>query len=169
VDAVPKDLSSQRLWPATDYIDCLMRPLLATLLCAAPLLLAPGCSGDQSQSNGLLTRTLGNEGEMAGIVSGTLQVDSDRGCVLVSGSAVVWPAGTTLAGEPPEIHLPGGQRARPGDTVVGGGGEIPGASIRDTALRIEGDLTHALGCAPADSIVRVFNARGEAMSVNPDD
>lgn len=119
---------------------------------------------DSNASAGILTRTLPSEGEMTAIIGGTLAIDA-RGCVLVSGSPVVWPAGTTLAADPPAIQLPGGQVVRPGQLVSGGGGEIPSMSIRQTNLRIDGDLDAALECAPETAHVKVFNARGASMAV----
>ncbi|MDQ3121110.1 MAG: hypothetical protein M3Q59_01075 [Actinomycetota bacterium] len=87
-------------------------------------------------------------------------LDLDRGCVLVSGKPVIWPAGTTLTTDPPELHLPGGSTARSGDTITSGGGEVDGARISETSIGIEGDLAGALECAPADSKVLLLASRG---------
>ena len=138
------------------------------VLIALASVFATGCDATRSKSpgEGLLTRSLeGNGVEMTAIVGGTLELDPDRGCVLLSGKPVVWPAATTLKGDPLELHLPGGDIARSGDTITGGGGEIPAARIRETSIRIEGDLTKALACAPADSEVLVLWARGGQISV----
>jgi hypothetical protein len=102
---------------------------------------------------------------MGGLLRGTLELDSARGCVLLSGKPVVWPAETTLTTDPPEVHLPSGLTARSGDLITGGGGEVPATAIRETGLRIEGDLTTALGCAGADSKVAVLTTRGDDISV----
>jgi len=102
---------------------------------------------------------------MTAIVGGTLELDPDRGCLLLSGKPVVWPAGTTLTSDPAELQLPGGLTARSGDVITGGGGEVQAARIRATAIRIEGELTGALGCAPADSEVVILTARGSGISV----
>lgn len=140
------------------------------LLIAVALVLsfAVGCSvtQEESRNDGLLTRSPeGDEAEMTAIVGGTLELEPDRGCVLLSGKPVVWPAGTTLTSDPPELHLPNGLTAISGDTIRGGGGEVPAARIHETAIRIEGDLTSALGCAPAESVVLVLWARGGRISV----
>jgi len=97
--------------------------------------------------------------------SGVLDLDLERGCVLLSGQAVIWPAGTTLSRDPPRLHLPGGLTARPGDTVRGGGGVVPPAGPRQSSSGIEGDLERALGCATEPEVV-VFGSRG-SMSVSP--
>jgi hypothetical protein len=102
---------------------------------------------------------------MAAFVGGALQLDPARGCVLLSGRPVIWPADTILEGNPPKIHLTNGLIARHGDNVRGGGGGIPATAVRETVLRIKGDLTHALSCAPTESTVVVFNARGDEFSV----
>lgn len=145
------------------------RHLFVALATLALVALASGCDlgGSHEQfDDGLLTRSLeGNEDEMTGIVGGTLELDPERGCFLLSGKPVVWPSATTLTGDPPELHLPGGDIARSGDTISGGGGEIPAARIRETSIRIEGDLTKALTCAPADSKVLVLWSRGGQISV----
>lgn len=147
--------------------------LFAALLMLALAVLASGCDVGDSQEpsvDGLLTRSLeGDEEEMAALLRGTLELDPDRGCVLLSGKPVVWPAGTTLTTDPPEIHLPGGLNARPGDVVTGGGGEVPGKTIRDTAIRIEGDLTGALDCASVETAVVVFTARGDDIRISSGD
>ena len=124
-------------------------------------------SEEPSLDDSLLTRSAEvDQGEMAGIVRGTLQLDAARGCILLSGRPVVWPAGTTLTKDPPTLHLPRGLSARSGDTVIGGGGEVSSASIQDTLLLIEGDLDAARGCGPADTEVAVFDSRGRGMSVS---
>jgi hypothetical protein len=99
------------------------------------------------------------------IPSGVLELDLDRGCVLLSGQAVIWPAGTTLSRDPPRLHLPGGLTARPGATVRGGGGVVPPAGPRQSSSGIEGDLEKALGCATEPEVV-VFWSRGGSMSVS---
>lgn len=108
--------------------------LFAALLTVAFAALAGGCDlrgAEEPSRDGLLTRSLdGDEGEMTAILRGTLALDPDRGCVLLSGMPVVWPAETTLTADPPELRLPGGLTARTGDTITGGGGEVPAAAIR---------------------------------------
>jgi hypothetical protein len=145
------------------------RPLLAALATLALLALASGCAlggSEEPSGDGLLTRSPeGEQGEMTGIVGGTLELDPDRGCVLLSGKPVVWPAETTLTTNPPKLHLPGGLTARSGHRISGGGGEVPAAGIRETSIRIEGDLTRALTCAPAGSEVIVFSTRGDQIRV----
>ena len=151
-----------------------MKPVL---LHALPLLalaaLAGGCTlggSEEPSTDGLLTRSVDSDGaEMAALLRGTLEIDRDRSCVLLSGKPVVWPAGTTLTTDPPELHIPGGLSARSGDVITGGGGEVPGTAIRETALRIEGDLTTALSCAPTDTEVMVFTARGDDVGVSSQD
>lgn len=158
-----------------------MRPIVFTgLLLLTLAALASGCGGGsqaessdngESQSpNSLLTRSgAENEDEMNAIVGGTLELDPDRGCVLLSGKPVVWPAETTLTADPAELHLPGGLNAKSGNVITGSGGEVRAARIRETALRVEGDLTTALSCAPIDSEVVVFTTRGEGIDVSPSD
>jgi hypothetical protein len=77
---------------------------------------------------------------------------------------VVWPAGTTLTTDPPELHVPGGLTARPGDTIEGGGGWIPG-----TDRHIEGDLDKAIACA-ADGgrEIAFFTALDDGVSITAD-
>ncbi|MGI8479457.1 MAG: hypothetical protein ACR2M2_06330 [Gaiellaceae bacterium] len=144
--------------------------LFAALLTVAFAALAGGCDlrgAEEPSRDGLLTRSLdGDEGEMTAILRGTLALDPDRGCVLLSGMPVVWPAETTLTADPPELRLPGGLTARTGDTITGGGGEVPAAAIRQTSIRVEGDLTSALECAPAESKVAVLSARGDQITVS---
>jgi hypothetical protein len=134
-------------------------------------LLAPasGCDlsgSDEPAHDALLTRSPdGDEGEMTAIVGGILELDPDRGCVLLSGKPVVWPAETTLRGDQPELHLPGSLTGRSGDTITGGGGEVPAATIRETSIQIEDDLSSALKCAPTETKLLVLWARGDPISV----
>jgi hypothetical protein len=143
------------------------RRVLLALVFLAAIFAGAGCDGDESPGLGdtFLTRANPGNGEMTAIIAGTLQL-GDNGCILLSGEPVVWPAETTLASDPPELRLPGGLTARSGDSIQGGGGEVPASGIRDTKLDIDGDLTKALDCAPATSPVVVFTARGEAMTVS---
>jgi len=132
--------------------------LAATLVLVA---LASGCNSGASEGpsrDGLLTRSPEGQEDLTAIVGGVL--DLDRGCVLVSGKPVIWPAGTTLTTDSPELHLPGGSTARSGDTITSGGGEVEGARISETSIGIEGDLAGALECAPADSKVLLLASRG---------
>lgn len=146
------------------------RVLVAVLLVVALGALASACDlrgSQETSSNGLLTRSVGGDGaEMTALLRGTLKLDANRGCVLLSGKPVIWPTGTTMTMDPPVLHLPGGLSARSGDVITGGGGEIPGTAIWETALRIEGDLTRALECAPTDGKVLVFTARGDDVGVS---
>jgi len=137
---------------------------------ASAILVLAGCDlfAADTPSGGLLRRSVeGNGAEMTALIGGMLELDPDSSCVLLDGKPVVWPAGTTLTRDPPELHLPGDLTARPGDTITGGGGEVPSATIRETSLRIEGDLTRALRCAPPESEVLVFWARGGGILVSP--
>lgn len=149
-----------------------MRLLLIAASLAASVAVIAGCAFDGSEEpsldDGLLTRTLGGDGsEMDALVRGNLVLDPVRGCILLSGKPVVWPAGTTVTTDPSRLHLPGGLSAKLGDTISGGGGEVPAVSIRDTALQIDGDLNAALDCGRPDTEVIVFTARGEGMTVSP--
>lgn len=140
--------------------------LLPAMLVAVAL--ASGCSIRDTEADfpALLVRSEeGVQGEMAGIVRGTLVLDTTRGCILLSERPVVWPANTAVTSDPPTIHLPGGLSATTGDTIMGTGGEVPSRSILVTDLGVEGDLTAALECAPEDSAVAVFTARGDRVSV----
>lgn len=113
----------------------------------------------------LLTRSpVGSGFEFSALPGGVLSLDVARGCVLLSGHAVVWPAGTTLTRDPPQLHLPGGLTAKPGDTVQGGGGWVPASGLRQSRS-VVGDLDKALACATAPEIV-LFASRGEGMSVS---
>jgi hypothetical protein len=128
---------------------------------------AVGGSEKPSLDDGLLTRTLGGDGaEMSAIVGGKLVLDPLRGCILLSGRPVVWPSGTTVTTEPSGLHLPSGLVAKGGDTIRGGGGEIPATAIRDTALHIDGALSTALDCAAPDSKVVVFHVGDDGMTVS---
>lgn len=129
-----------------------------------------GCGGDAGRESvpGLLTRSEEpNQAEMSAIMRGTLELDLDRGCVLLSGKPVVWPAGTTLSEDPPLLRFPNGAEAAPGDLVTGGGGEIPADRLGDTTMSFEGDVQAARDCAPAAEEVVVFTARGDDIAVRP--
>jgi hypothetical protein len=99
---------------------------------------------------------------------GTLEIDLDRGCVLLSGHPVVWPNGTTLTSDPPELRFSRGLIARPGDVVRGGGGGGYAWQLRRTALMraVEGDFERAIDCVPPHTEVFVFNS-GSVMTVEP--
>ena len=135
---------------------------------AAALALSCGSGSiGERLANSLLTRSTEDaESEMDAILRGTLEVNSERGCILLSGRPVVWPAGTTLTTDPPELQLPGSLTAMAGDVISGRGGEVPATEIRDTSIRIEGDLNHALECAPAETQVAVFSVRGADIAVS---
>lgn len=136
---------------------------LATFALIAP---ASGCDlggSERPSREGLLTRSPeGPQEDLNAIVGGVLELDLDRGCVLVAGKPVIWPAGTTLTTDPSELRLPGGQTARSGDTISSGGGAVPASGIRETSIGIEGDLADALECAPAHSAVLLLATRGGA-------
>ncbi len=133
----------------------------------ASVLLLGGCESPWSdaRSTALLTRHDEGGAEMNALNRGILEIDPDSGCVLLSGRAAVWPAGTTLTTEPPELHLPGGLVAHPGDAIAGGGGVVPAATIRESSLRIDGDVQKALRCAQTASEIVVFSARGDDVVV----
>jgi len=137
-------------------------------LCAAAVLVAAGCSLDKSTQNALVTRSTDeNGGEMAAVVGGRLSLDLGRGCILLSGKPVVWPAKTKLTTDPPAIHLPNGAVARQGDWIRGGGGEIVASQFDETRIRFgEGNLDDVLACASTDGSVVVFAAHGEALDVS---
>jgi hypothetical protein len=140
------------------------------LLALGVVALGCGSSGSLREplESGLLSRSPETaEDEMDAIIGGTLEIDPERGCILLSGRPVIWPAGTKLTIDPPEVNLPGGLTARAGDAISGRGGEVPASKIRETSIRIEGDVTHALECVPIDIQVAVFSARGDNISVSP--
>lgn len=123
-------------------------------------------SSDDASDVMLLTR-LPHEGfGPLAQLGGTLDIDPDRGCVLLSGQPVIWPTDTTLTQNPAVLHLPGGVTAKSGDGVSGTGGEVRAADLPDTRLQIEGDVEKALACAPSSSRVIVFNSRSN-MTVAP--
>lgn len=127
---------------------------------------AGGCSWSTTQApDVLLTRADTPDTGFDALPGGTLEIDLDRGCVLLQGSPVIWPRGTTLTTEPLALRFPNGVTARPGDVVRGGGGGGYAWQIRETAIRIEGDLDRALECAPRGTEVIVFNAA--ASKVRP--
>lgn len=136
----------------------------ALVIALATLALTSGCDlggTERPTRHGLLTRSPdGPQEDLNAIVGGVLELDLDQGCVLVSGKPVIWPAGTSLTTDPPELHLPGGRTARSGDTITAGGGEVDGAGIRETSTGIEGDLAGALECAPGGSKVLLLATRG---------
>ncbi|MBA3376780.1 MAG: hypothetical protein H0U00_13380 [Actinobacteria bacterium] len=139
------------------------------LLVVLALLVLVGCdlSRPDASSRGLLTRSnQEDQAEMTAIVGGTLELDPDRGCVLLDGKPVVWPAGTTVTTDPPELHLPGDLTASAGDMISGAGGEVASATVRDSSMRVDGDVTTALSCAPSESQVLVFWARDGDMQVS---
>jgi len=140
----------------------------ALVIALAAMALACGCDLDASENpsaDGFLTRsTEGSKDELNALIRGTLELDPERGCVLLSGQPVVWPAGTTMTSSPPELHLRNGLIARPGDLITGGGGEASASAIRQSAVNIEGDVAAALDCAPQTSIA-VFNTRGDGLGV----
>ena len=101
--------------------------------------IAAGCGGDGDAANpageppatrglALLTRAPGARDEPTAVVGGLLRFDRKRGCVLLSGRAVVWPSGTTLDGNT-AVRLPSGIVARGGDRVLGAGGVMPASSV----------------------------------------
>ena len=132
--------------------------------------LASGCAlggSDRSSGDGLLRRSPDSRGaEMSALLRGTLALEPERGCVLLSESPVVWPAGTTLAPDGLELHLPGGLSARSGDEITGAGGAVPASAIREARIRIEGDLAKSLACAPGGAEVFVFTAWGDDIGVS---
>jgi len=138
--------------------------VLLAVLFATLVVDRSGAPRDRSEI--LLTRALDSHYEMSALPRGTLEVDLDRGCVLLSGQPVVWPTGTTLESAPPTLHLPGGLTAEPGDTVYGGGGHVPRSVIRGSS-NVDGDVDSALDCARAGTSVVFFAASGAAMSVSP--
>lgn len=127
-------------------------------------MLAAGCTVGDPTTDGLVTRADKPSDEMTALVGGRLAVDGD--CFLLSGLPVVWPAGTKLSADGSSIELPNGSTVSPGDLVQGGGGQVPAATIRDTALQFEGDLDTALRCAPSATEVVVFTVRGDGMTVS---
>lgn len=131
---------------------------LTTIVLAVGFAGATGCDTSDSRSleDTLLTRAADDSGDSPDAqIQGTLELDAERGCILLSGMPVIWPAGTTASTEPPELHLPDGSRIRHGEVVTGGGGEIPAASVQQTRLRIEGDLDAAIACAVSDDVLLI--------------
>jgi len=141
-----------------------MRHALLVAASFALVALASACdlgATGRPTRHGLLTRSPdGPQEDLNAIVGGVLELDLDRGCVVVSGKPVVWPAGTSLTTDPPELNLPGGRTARSGDAITAGGGEVDGARIGETSTGIEGDLAGALECAPGGSKVLLLATRG---------
>jgi hypothetical protein len=109
---------------------------------------------------------VGSGSAFTALLGGVLELHFDRDCVLLSGQAVVWPAGTTLTRDPPQLNLPGGLTARPGDTVSGGGGHVPALGVRQASSGTQGDLDKARACATEPQIM-VFGPRGEDIDVTP--
>jgi hypothetical protein len=114
----------------------------------------------------LLTRADNPDLGMLALPGGTLEIDLDRGCVLLSGRPVVWPTGTALTTDPPLLQFPGGGTARPGDHVNGGGGAGYAWQIRRTSIGIDGNFERAVDCVPPHTEVIVFNP-GSAMRIEP--
>jgi hypothetical protein len=122
---------------------------------------------DADRSELLLTRAPRADGsEMSALPRGTLEVDRHRGCVSLSGQAVVWPTGTTLTRDPPVLRFPGGLVAEPGDTVYGGGGRVRRSTLRGSE-QVNGDVAAALDCARRDATVVFFWAKERSMRVAP--
>jgi hypothetical protein len=114
----------------------------------------------------LLTRSDNPDFGPSALPGGALEIDLDRGCVLLSGHPVVWPKGTTLTSDPPLVRFPGGLTARPGDVVRGGGGGGYAWQLRGTTIGIDGDLERAVDCVRPHTEVIVFNPEA-AMTVAP--
>ena len=154
-----------------------MRNGVATALAVAASLIvaiAAGCGGDGNPANpageppasrdlALLTRAPGARDEPTAVVGGLLRFDRKRGCVLLSGRAVVWPSGTTVHGNT-AVRLPSGIVARAGDRVIGAGGVMPASSVASLGLVARRDLAVLNRCAGNVEVV-VFNASGEDVGV----
>lgn len=140
-------------------------PLVAAVVLCALALAGPDVSASQVPDI-LLTRAESSASGPNALPGGTLEIDLERGCVLLQGSPVVWPRGTKLATAPVALRFPNGSTARPGDVVRGGGGGGYAWQIRQTKIRIDGDLDRALRCAPRGASLIVFNARA-GMRVRP--
>ena len=117
--------------------------------------IAAGCGGDGAAANpageprasrdlALLTRAPGARDEPTAVVGGLLRFDRKRGCLLLSGRAVVWPSGTTLHGNT-AVRLPSGIAARAGDRVIGAGGVLPASSVASLGVVVWRDLDVSTG------------------------
>lgn len=85
--------------------------------------------GSPSQIEGFRAHASGSDGGMDAIVSGTVEIDQDTGCIWLSDPdgtryPVVWPAGTVAQSDPIGVVLSDGELVQDGDNVAGGGGYI---------------------------------------------
>lgn len=88
-----------------------------------------GCGGDGSAivrpgSNGngpvIAHSSEGDGSGLHALIEGELSMDD--GCLLVGGTPVVWPVGTTWDADTRTVRLPKGDAIAPGDRVRGSGG-----------------------------------------------
>jgi hypothetical protein len=85
-------------------------------------------------------------------VRGVVEFDTERGCVLLSQQAAIWPEGTRLVADPLGLRLADGRLVEPGDRVTAPGGNVP-ASRESLAGLATGDVAHLLECSGGDEVV----------------
>ena len=88
---------------------------------------------------------------MLAMGGGVLSVEGD--CVRLGDSPVVWSDGTSWDDDERTVRLPGDRLARPGDTIVGGGGYLSFESEEEQSRlgRLLGD------CVSLGDEVLIFN------------
>lgn len=112
-------------------------------------------------------------------ITGTLTYEAPCGFVLVAGderTAVVWPAGTTVAsGDGPAVLLPDGTRAAVGDVLRGQGRDVPDGSpvhadcpgathvvdVRATDLSVDASVATGVPLAAGEGWVLAITADQE--------
>lgn len=104
-----------------------------------------------SHSNGWF----GGGDSMDAIVGGTLSYED--GCLLLDGSAVLWPGGTSWDDGRQVLVLPDDTEVAPGDGIHGGGGMALEEPVDDSQLDSPAAKATA-GCRAEGASLVVFNA-----------
>jgi hypothetical protein len=97
---------------------------------------------------------------MSAEISGPITIDA-QGCVRLGERLALWPDGTGWDSEADQLRLPGGALVARGQSVVGGGGEVPGSIAR--AALAEGQPLDRCDWA---GTVAMFNP-GSSVVVSP--
>jgi hypothetical protein len=114
--SVPTE-SPRRLW----VIACLATIAAGVLLVTPLLLMGPSAPDDDSYVDGPVIATGGGRQSwpLAGV---TGQLTMERGCLLLAGSPVYWPNGTSWDATTREVVFSDGTRLGVGSILSGGGG-----------------------------------------------
>ena len=131
-----------------------------------------GCSTSGRVDGPVLTSKrpplFGGADGMDAIVSGTVVLDDESGCLLLQQGdfayPVVWPAGASWEPDPPSIKLQG-QLIEPGMSVSGGGGYIRRDHVESSAGPDVADAANA--CVGPTGEIAFFNI-GSEVTVTTD-